>query len=41
MNELSMLEEIGYYENYETDGGFDDTDIQYAYNESKEADDYE
>ena len=29
------------YEMYETDGGFDDTDYQCAYNESKEADDYE
>lgn len=34
-------EEDANYEMYETDGGFDDTDYQYAYNESKEADDYE
>ena len=34
-------EEDANYEMYETDDGFDDTDYQYAYNESKEADDYE
>ena len=37
MNEL----ELNYYELYEHDNGFDSTEYEEAYNESREAEDYE